>query len=115
MKSTYLKLGVLMLASVLLVNQADAQRPSRKRPPADPNAQSAQQQQTNKNASSGYDPYAGVPIRVDSSGIQDTMVHKSLRNDNAFEKGSLNSRTPLPYEYLRWDDALFAEKVWREL
>ena len=24
-------------------------------------------------------------------------------------------RTPLPYEHLRWDDALFAEKVWREI
>ena len=43
------------------------------------------------------------------------MVKKSLRNDNAFDKSSLNSRTPLPYEHLRADDALFAEKVWREL
>jgi len=24
-------------------------------------------------------------------------------------------RTPLPYEHLRWDDALYDEKVWREL
>jgi gliding motility associated protien GldN len=45
----------------------------------------------------------------------DTLVRKSLRNDNAFDKGSLTSRTPLPYEHLRWDDALYAEKVWREL
>ena len=48
-------------------------------------------------------------------GISDTMVKKSLRNDNAFDKSSLNARTPLPYEHLRADDALFAEKVWREL
>ncbi|RYY61263.1 MAG: gliding motility protein GldN, partial [Chitinophagaceae bacterium] len=39
----------------------------------------------------------------------------SLRNDNAFDKSSLTGRTPLTYEHLRWDDALFAEKVWREL
>ena len=38
-----------------------------------------------------------------------------MRNDNAFDKSSLNARTPLAYEYLRWDDALYAEKVWREL
>lgn len=114
MKSTYLKLGVFLLSTALLATQADAQRTSKKRN-ADPNAQAAQQQQNNDNRPSGYDPYAGVPIRVDSSGIQDTIVHKSLRNDNAFDKGNLNARTPLPYEYLRWDDALFAEKVWREL
>lgn len=114
MKSTYLKLGVFLLSTALLATQADAQRTSKKRN-ADPNAQAAQQQQNNDNRPSNYDPYAGVPIRVDSSGIQDTIVHKSLRNDNAFDKGNLNARIPLPYEYLRWDDALFAEKVWREL
>ena len=36
-----------------------------------------------------------------SSGMSDTMVKKSLRNDNAFDKSSLNARTPLPYEHLR--------------
>src|SRR6185369_10816417 len=35
--------------------------------------------------------------------------------DNAFDKTGIMERTPLPYEHLRWDDALFAEKVWREL
>ena len=56
-----------------------------------------------------------MPIVVDSTGISDTAVKKSLRNDNAFDKSSVNARTPLPYEHLRADDALFAEKVWREL
>jgi gliding motility associated protien GldN len=115
MKSTYLKLGVFLLTTALLSTQVDAQRSSRKRQPGDPNAQPGQTTTTTNNQPSGYNPYGGVPIRVDSSGVLDTVVHKSLRNDNAFEKGSLNARTPLPYEYLRWDDALFAEKVWREL
>src|SRR5207248_11636578 len=30
-------------------------------------------------------------------------------------KNGVMERSPLPYEDLRWDDALFAEKVWREL
>jgi gliding motility associated protien GldN len=113
MKSTFLKLGVVVVVAALLSSEADAQqrRPSR-RPPADPNAT---QQQNNNNQQPGYNPYGNLPIRVDSSGIADTMVRKSLRNDNAFDKNNLNSRTPLPYEYLRWDDALYAEKVWREL
>ncbi|RYD89108.1 MAG: gliding motility protein GldN, partial [Sphingobacteriales bacterium] len=66
-------------------------------------------------APSGYNPYGNIPIEVDSSGASDTAVRKSLRNDNAYDKSALNDRTPLNYEHLRWDDALFAEKVWREL
>jgi gliding motility associated protien GldN len=52
---------------------------------------------------------------VDTSSVTDNTVKKSLRNDNAFDKTGLMERTPLPYEHLRWDDALFAEKVWREI
>jgi gliding motility associated protien GldN len=32
-----------------------------------------------------------------------------------FDKSNLTARTPLPYDHVRWDDALYAEKVWREL
>lgn len=117
MKRTFLKFGVLLLFTAVVAGEADAQRTSRRRTGGtDPAAgQPTQQQQVNNNQPSGYDPYAGLPIRTDSSGIMDTTIRKSLRNDNAFDKGSLNARTPLPYEYLRWDDALYAEKVWREL
>lgn len=114
MKSTIVKLGVFIFATVLVAGEVSAQRTSRKRTP-DTNTQPTQQQQTTNNQPSGYDPYGGIPIITDSSGMLDTVVRKSLRNDNAFDKTSLTARTPLPYEHLRWDDALFAEKVWREL
>ena len=104
---------VVVFASLLVVN-AEAQRSGRKRTtPAGNNQQTTQQQ--NNNTQPAYNPYGNIPIVVDSSGISDTAVKKSLRNDNAFDKSSLNARTPLPYEHLRADDALFAEKVWREL
>lgn len=116
MKRNFLKLGMFVVCAALIAGGVQAQRTSKKRPPADPNAATSQPtQQVNNNQPSGYNPYGGVPIRVDSSGVEDTTIHKSLRNDNAFDKGSLTARSPLPYEYLRWDDALFAEKVWREL
>lgn len=104
-----------MLVSLIAVD-ADAQRSNRKRtttPAA--GAQQGTQQQTNVNQAPAYNPYGNIPIVVDSSGMTDTAVKKSLRNDNAFDKSSVNARTPLPYEHLRVDDALFAEKVWREL
>src|SRR5882757_3896978 len=43
------------------------------------------------------------------------IVKKSLRPDEAVETSALKDRTPLPYENLRADDALFRHKIWREI
>ncbi len=115
MKSYAVKGCLVVVFASLLIN-AEAQRSGRRRTttPAGNNQQTTQQQNNNTQPSN-YNPYGNIPIVVDSSGVSDTAVKKSLRNDNAFDKSSLNARTPLPYEHLRADDALFAEKVWREL
>ena len=119
MNKTFVKFGICLLFAGLLVSDADAQRTPKRRPGTQPTTNPTQgndqQQNNNTQPPSGYDPYANIPIRVDTSGVLDNNVKKSLRNDNAFEKGNLNTRTPLAYENLRWDDALYAEKVWREL
>jgi len=117
MKSIILKSGLFLLLTALVVTEVNAQRqPTRRRTGSNPVTQDTTGQQVNNvNRPSGYDPYGGVPIRVDSTGVGDTAIRKSLRNDNAFDKSNLSGRTPLPYENLRWDDALYAEKVWREL
>ena len=119
MKNLVIKCGLSLLLTALLVQGVDAQRTGRKRTNTQPtgnNTNPTENQQNNNNTQpSGYNPYGNVPIVVDSSGGADTAIRKSLRNDNVFDKGNLNGRTPLPYENLRWDDALFAEKVWREL
>ena len=112
MKSVTIKSSLLFLFASILMQHADAQRSGRKRtnnPATDTTTV------TNNTKPSGYNPYGNIPIVVDSSGVSDSTIRKSLRNDNAFDKTNLNARTPLPYEYLRWDDALYAEKVWREL
>jgi len=117
MKRTMIKTGLFLLAGMFVVLSSEAQRTGKKR---GNNAQQTtnpnQQQSTNNNQQpSGYNPYGNIPIVVDSSGAADTVVKKSLRNDNATDKSGIAERTPLPYEHLRWDDALFAEKVWREI
>ncbi|MBK7882753.1 MAG: gliding motility protein GldN [Chitinophagaceae bacterium] len=43
------------------------------------------------------------------------VVKKSLRRDEAVETNDLKDRTPLPYEHLRADDAVFRHKIWREI
>jgi gliding motility associated protien GldN len=121
MKKSLLKVGCVMLVGTILLQDASAQRTPRRRTtqPTTTNPTTTNPTENNQNNNntqpSGYDPYANLPITVDSSGMSDTALRKSLRNDNAFDKSSLTARTPLPYEHLRWDDALFAEKVWREL
>lgn len=123
MNMKFLKFGLCLVVSSFLLIDANAQRPSKKRKdtnnpstnPAPPTTGGNEQQQNNNNQPpSGYDPLANLPITYDTTS-NDISPKKSLRNDNAFDKGSLTQRTPLIYEHLRWDDALYAEKVWREL
>ena len=120
MKSPILKSCLCFLLIASLISSADAQRRSRTRTGNNPAGQpDATQQEQNNNTStpSGYNPYGNLPIEVDKSagGYNDSVVKKSMRPDAAFDKSFINERTPLPYEHLRWDDALYAEKVWREI
>ena len=107
----------LFIGLVVLAADAAAQRGGRRRPGAQPDTTNRpNQQQTQNNVTPpGYNAYANLPIVVDSTAGNDTVTRRSLRPDNAFDKSMLLERTPLAYEHLRWDDAFFAEKVWREL
>lgn len=56
-----------------------------------------------------------VPIVVVQSVSSNPLTDStkaSLRNENAIES-SIKDRTPLQYDYIREDDALFREKIWR--
>src|SRR5678815_2314166 len=116
MKRLMVKSSLVGLAVALIAVNADAQRSGKKRnQQSNPQNQTQQQSTNNNKQPSVYNPYRNIPIVDDTSGVTDNTVKKSLRNDNAFDKSGIMERTPLPYEHLRWDDALYAEKVWREL
>lgn len=114
MKSVIIKVCLFCCMTAVVLN-VDAQRSGRKRNSTTQPQNNQQSTLNNTQQPSNYNPYGNIPIRVDSVGAADTVVKKSLRNDNAFDKSVVMERTPLPYEHLRWDDALFTEKVWREL
>ena len=120
MKSNFLKFGLCLAVTGLLVVDASAQRTPKRRPngnqPTTNPSDTIPKQGNNNNTLPplGYNVLANLPVTYDTAG-SDMSPKKSLRNDNAFDKSNLNQRNPLPYEHLRWDDALFAEKVWREL
>jgi len=54
-----------------------------------------------------------APVEIDTLPIK--KVAKSLRPDEAVETSELRDRTPLPYEHLRADDAVYRHKIWREI
>jgi gliding motility associated protien GldN len=118
MKNHMIKVCFSLVLGLLFIN-ADAQRTSRKRAAGGnaPATQGVQQTEQNNDVKppSGYNPYGNIPVERDSTSNTNGVVKKSLRPDGAVDKSFINERTPLPYEHLRWDDALYSEKVWREL
>jgi gliding motility associated protien GldN len=42
-------------------------------------------------------------------------IRKSLRNDDAMERNLVKDRTPLAYEHIREDDAVYRQRLWREI
>ncbi len=56
---------------------------------------------------------APAPAAIDSLPVP--FVKKSLRPDEAVDTKEIKDRTPLAYEHLRADDAVFRHKIWREI
>lgn len=123
MKNRIIKVCLLVVVLASVSIEADAQRQPRRRPNTSntptqqPSTDPTQTQQTNNTQQpSGYNPYGNVPIeQAPSTGGYGDSVKKSLRPDGAVDKSFVNERTPLPYEHLRADDALYTERVWREV
>jgi gliding motility associated protien GldN len=119
MKSTVIKFCSVALLITVFAASADAQRGPRRRPANSNAGNTGGQDQQQNNVSklpSGYNPTSNIPIRVDTgTGSSNTSNLPSRRNDGAFDRSGISEVTPLPYEHLRPDDALFAEKVWREI
>lgn len=122
MNKQLVKLILLSVVFSSIVANAEAQRTGRNRnqPPANPQGQTnppANQPsgQVNNNQPSGFNPYGNIPIEMapQVGGFGDS-IKRSQRQDGAYEK-LLSDRTPLPYDDLRSDDALFTERVWREI
>ncbi len=120
MKKRIFKVGLLLLAVFMIALNADAQkktvRKAAKRAPVKKTAK-ANTKSKIKSADAVTDQAAVVaaPAPVKEDTIPLKKVLPSLRPDEAVETSSLRDRTPLPYEHLRADDALFRHKIWREI
>ena len=69
-----------------------------------------QQQTSNK-------PQAGIPIVVipSTGNVALDTIKPSLRNDASIERNLVKDRQPLAFEHIREDDAVYRQRVWREI
>jgi gliding motility associated protien GldN len=131
---------ILFAATFIVIGSAMAQtkkRPTKKKATSTSgysaygnqgNTGTANKTDTTKNPNAGGSAYGGnyankssfdttLPIKViknTSGGLLDSSK-MSLRNDAGIEQNLIKERSPLPYENLREDDAVYRVRVWREI
>jgi gliding motility associated protien GldN len=121
MKKNMVRFSFLFVLALSICSYADAQKKPRaaaKRPSTNKTAKSKQKLKVTPTAPI-VDTAAKAPVVAAVKAPNDSLPIKkvlpSLRPDEAVETSNLRDRTPLPYENLRADDALFRHKIWREI
>jgi gliding motility associated protien GldN len=122
MKKQFVKYLLLALCIGIFAPEAEAQKKKSSSRTAQKRSSSRtakSKTKTNvKNAAAVTDTVAtaaAAPAPVINDSIPIKEVRKSLRPDEAVETSTLRDRTPLAYENLRADDALYRHKIWREI
>jgi gliding motility associated protien GldN len=119
MKKSLIRFSLLLAIGLGVFVSADAQKKTtrtvKKRPASSKTAKSKTSTKI-KPTKAVTDTVAKAPV---APVVNDTLpikkVLQSLRPDEAVETTNLKDRTPLQYENLRADDALFRHKIWREI
>lgn len=110
----YLFLVVFLLAGV---NQAEAQKKKKAVKKTTKTKSKAKVQSTAPD--SVVAAVAPTPPAVKQDAPSDSLpikvVKKSLRPDEAVETSVLRDRSPLAYEHIRADDAVYRHRIWREI
>lgn len=116
MKKIIVKCLLLIVCFGLLSHVADAQTKKKRTVTKRTTAKKT----TNTNTKANINPakvvdtaIVVVPPKIDSLPIQ--VVKKSLRPNDAIDRNLVTDRTPLAYEHLREDDAVYRQKIWREI
>ena len=116
MKNCIVKFSLLAIVLALAVGTVDAQTTPRKS-----TKRSTTKKKTNSNKNSASTKAVAPaqdttkPVAVIEADIKLDTPRKSLRNDAAVERLLIKDRTPLAYEHIREDDAVYRQRVWREI
>lgn len=116
MKKFFIRYFLLVICFGLIAGNADAQakkRTVKKRATAQ---KTTKPRSTNNIKQAQVDT---VPVVAVAPPLPDSLpivvVKKSLRSNDAIDKNLVKDRQPLAYEHIREDDAVYREKLWREI
>jgi len=115
MKNCVIRLSLLAIVIALVAGTVNAQTTTRKKK----KRTTTKKSNTSKNNANNT---AVIPakdttkkvVELEADIKLDTPL-KSLRNDAAIERTLIKDRTPLTYQYIREDDAVYRQRVWREI
>ena len=118
MKKQLIRLCLLAMVFSCISGAADAQtkkRTAKKKPAA-----TSKKKATTKTQDAASQVVAPVkdtakPAQVLTADIKLDTPRRSLRNDAIIERNLVKDRTPLTYEHIREDDAVYRQRVWQEI
>jgi gliding motility associated protien GldN len=122
MKKTLIRVCLFLFFCIAISNVAEAQK--KKRSSTKRSNTTVRKNTKGKTKSSTVAPLAQdstaaaalvpAPAKAPDS-LPIPKIKKSLRQDEAVETKDIRDRTPLAYEHLRVDDAVYRHKIWREI
>ena len=124
MKKHFIRLCLLALVFSLVAGVANAQQapPKKKKPNAVKGKLGAKgkgkagaKNLAGANAVVAPKDTTAKPAAVLEADIKMPEIQRSLRNDAIIERNLVKDRTPLTYEHIREDDAVYRQRVWQEI
>ena len=117
MKKRFIRLSLLAVVIAMALGTVQAQAPAARKK----TKRSTVKKKTNTNKNSAANTVV-VPPKDTVKPVQEFIAdikldtpRKSLRNDASIELQLVKDRTPLAYEHIREDDAVYRQRVWREI
>ena len=117
MKKYFIRLCLLAVVFSCIANAADAQakkRTTKRKPTTTKKGTTKNQGKADATVAPLKDTTA-KPAVVLQADIKLDTPRRSLRNDAIIERNLVKDRTPLTYEHIREDDAVFRQRVWQEI
>jgi gliding motility associated protien GldN len=120
MKKHFIRLSLLAMVLTAIAGNVDAQTNGNKKRTVKKRTSTTAKKGTTKNQAGNNAAVAPAkdttkPVAVLEADIKlDTPKH-SLRNDAIIERQLVKDRTPLTYEHIREDDAVYRQRVWQEI
>jgi gliding motility associated protien GldN len=120
MKKHFIRLCLLAMALVVVAGTVDAQTNGNKKRVVKKRSATTAKKGTTKNQAGNNAAVAPAkdttkPVAVLEADIKLDTPKRSLRNDAIIERQLVKDRTPLTYEHIREDDAVYRQRVWQEI